>query len=92
MADTTKKLSVIDEAGLDAMLEAIFSKLKDAYVSQTSFEDKVAEILAKTETGGMGFVSFDIRDSDGHLICYYTGNEAPDLRIDSNDHLILTLK
>lgn len=93
MADTTtNKISVIDESGLDALLEAVFSALKGAYVSQNTFEDKVAEIIQKIGGGGMGFIAFDIRESDGHLIATYTGDEAPNMSINSNGHLIVSLE
>jgi len=53
MADTTNKISVIDENGLDALLEAVFSALKGAYVSQNTFEEKLPKLLRKLVVEGL---------------------------------------
>lgn len=91
--ESTNKLNVIDEEGLDTLLAAVFSKLRESYVSQSNFESKVAEILESMGggNGGLGFVAFDIRPTDGHLIVTYSGDEAPNMRINEEGHFIVTL-
>ena len=81
---------VLDEAGLDVLLQAVFQIVEDNYVRRTTYESDMRTLNAKINALDVTVnYAFDIDTSSGYLVINVPDEAEVDLSINEDGYLIL---
>jgi len=90
MSTGVEKMYVLDEAGLDVLLQAVFQIVEDNYVRRTTYESDMRTLNAKINALDVTVnYAFDIDTSSGYLVINVPDEAEVDLSINEDGYLIL---